>query len=152
MTSGSVRHVQVEVQPGEADDEADDRTDDRDGEVVASAFGGDDDDRGSDERRNGVEPGAENHRGLAQQDVSQHAAADARDRTEDNSGDGVDMMIERGARAGDAEERETRCVKDEDRTPEPFQLRRGEKRDQTRGPRNGEVAPVAERLRWDPDQ
>jgi hypothetical protein len=98
-----------------------------------------DDDRGADQRGDRVQPLLEHDGDLADEDVAEDAAADARDRAEDDGGCGGEAVVECFARTSDAEDRESGCVQHVDRPSDPDEERVGKEGDETGAAGDGNV-------------
>jgi hypothetical protein len=79
-----------------------------------------DDDRGANQNGDRVKPLSEHDGDLADEEVAEDAAADARDRAEDDGGCGGEAVVECGTRTSDAEERQSGRVKHVDRPSNPL--------------------------------
>jgi hypothetical protein len=84
--------------------------------------------------RESRKPLSEHDGDLANEDVTEDAAADARDRAEDDGGCGGEAVVECCTRTSDAEERESGRVQHVDRPSNPAEERVGKEGDETGAP------------------
>src|SRR5829696_4851130 len=144
--------VEAEREAREPDHKTDCGADDRGCRTVGAGASCSDDDGGADQCGDRVQPLAEHDGDLADKDVAEDAAADARDRAEDDGGCGGEAVVECGTRTSDAEEREAGRVQYVDWPSNPAEERRSKDGDDTGAAGDGKVAPVTDGGGRDADQ